>query len=305
MKSIASVLVFFFFGISAIAQESIDILSLSGQYGLPQEYNPQLSEKAQETVGLLNLRIPVVFSDKTIWYSDFSYTYSKVSNGLSLSGDIMNPIELHGLVLQTGLVQRIDETRAFQLLFVPRFMSDFKNPGRNAWQFGGVVLYEKKYSENLRLRFGAMYNGELAGPLLVPLVDVDWKFAPKWSITGLLPIYGKVNYKINDRTTTGISLFGLVTSYALSDEHYANDYMERTSVDITAFAKWKVMKNVFLEGRIGYALARDYTQYHKDESLDLKISIIKVGDNRGEPINPVFNDGPIINARLVYSLPIN
>lgn len=305
MKLIASVLMFLWIGTMAIAQESIDILSLSGQYGLPQEYNPQLSEKAHETVGLVSLKLPVVFSNKTIWYSDIAYTYSKVTNGLSLSETVMNPIELHGLVLQTGLVQRIDETRAFQLLFVPRFMSDFKNPGSDAWQFGGVALYEKKYSENLRLRFGVMYNGELAGPLIVPLVDVDWKFAPRWSITGLLPIYGKVNYKLNDRTTTGISLFGLVTSYALSDEHYANDYMERTSIDITAFAKWNMMKNLFLEGRVGYALARNYKQYHKGETVDLKISIIKIGDDRGEPLNPIFNDGPIINARLVYSLPIN
>ena len=125
MKLIASVLVFILVGTLAVAQESIDIISISGQYGLPQEYNPQLSEKAQETVGLLNLRIPVVFSEKTIWYSDFTYTYSHITNGLSLSEIIANPVELHGLVLQTGLVQRIDETRAFQLLFVPRFMSDF------------------------------------------------------------------------------------------------------------------------------------------------------------------------------------
>ncbi len=304
MKSIFSVLMFLWGWTAAIAQETIDILSISGQYGLPQEYNPQLSEKAQETVGLLNLRIPVVFSDRTIWYSDFTYTYSSVTNGLTLAGDIANPIELHGLVLQTGLVQRIDETRAFQLLFVPRFMSDFKNPGSDAWQFGGVALYEKKYSDNLRMRFGVMYNGEMAGPLIVPLVDVDWKFAPKWSITGLLPVFGKVNYKLSDRTTTGVSFFGLVTSYALSDEQYANDYMERTSIDITAFAKWNVIKNVFLEGRIGYAFARNYKQYHKDEMVDLKISIFKIGDDRETPINPIFNDGPIINARLVYSLPI-
>ena len=66
-----------------------------------------------------------------------------------------------------------------------------------------------------------------------------------------------------------------------------------------------MMKNLFLEGRVGYALARNYKQYHKGETVDLKISIIKIGDDRGEPLNPIFNDGPIINARLVYSLPIN
>src|SRR5690606_11136439 len=123
--------------------------------------------------------------------------------------------------------------------------------------------FENRFNENLWMRFGVLYNQEMSGPLLVRLVDIDWQFAPRWSITGLLPIYGKVNYKLNERTTTGFSLFGLVTSYALSEPAYSSDYMERTSIDLTLFAKWNVAVNVFLEGRMGYARARRYKQYHK------------------------------------------
>ncbi len=291
-------------GISAKAQNSIDLVTLSGRLGLPSAYDPKLPEKATEYGGLLNVKIPLVLSDKTIWYSNFSYTYSSVRNGVDLPSEIINPIKLHGLVLQTGLVQRIDEKRAFQLLFVPRFMSDFVNTGKDSWQFGAIGLYENRFGDNLLMRFGVLYNQEMSGPLIVPLIDVDWKFASRWSITGLIPIYGKVNYELSERTTLGFSLFGLVTSYALSDVNYDTDYMERTSIDLALFAKWNVAGNIFLEGRLGYALARKYKQYDRSEKVDLKISILKIGDNRGEPINPVFQDGAIAELRLVYSIPI-
>lgn len=289
---------------NVVGQKSIDLFTLSGRLGLPSDYDPALTKKARESAALINLKIPIVFSEKTIWYSNFSYTYSKVTNGLDLLPDVMNPIELHGLVLQTGIVQRINEKKAFQLLFVPRFMSDFVNPGNDAWQFGAVGLFENKFGKNLLMRFGILYNQEMSGPLVVPLIDIDWNFAPRWSISGLIPIYGKVNYELTERLTTGFSLFGLVTSYALSDPDYDTDYMERTSIDLALFAKWNLVGNIFLEGRIGYALARNFKQYDTSEKVDLKISIFKIGDNRGEPVNPVFNDGAIAELRFVYSLPI-
>ena len=304
MRSILLVFLSFLCGFLANCQNSIDLVTISGRLGLPSAYDPDLPKKARESGGLLNLKIPIVFSEKTIWYSNFSYTYSGVTNGLSLPAEIVNPINLHGLVLQTGLVQRIDEKRAFQLLLVPRFMSDMVNPGSDAWQFGAIGLFENRFNKNLLMRFGVLYNQEMSGPLLVPLIDFDWQISPRWSITGLLPIYGKINYKISERTTTGFSLFGLVTSYALSNPDYSNDYIERTSIDLTLFAKWNVGGNIFLEGRLGYALARTYKQYNQSEKVDLKISILKFGDNRGEPVNPVFQDGGIAELRLVYALPI-
>ena len=295
----------FSFGITwAYSQNSIDLLTLSGKYGFPSSYEPAQPSKATESEVLANIKIPIVFNDKTIWYSNFTYTYMHVGNSLDLGNEIANPINLNGFVLQTGLVQRIDEKRAFQLLFVPRFMSDMVNPGSDAWQFGAIGLFENRFNKNLLMRFGVLYNQEMSGPLLVPLVDIDWQITPRWSITGLLPIYGKVNYKISERTTTGFSLFGLVTSYALSDPDYSMDYMERTSIDLSLFAKWKMVGNIYLEGRFGYALARRYNQYNKDQTIDLKVSILKFGDDRGEPVNPVFNDGLIANLRLVYSLSI-
>jgi hypothetical protein len=96
----------------------------------------------------------------------------------------------------------------------------------------------------------------------------------------------------------------LITSYALHGPDYAGDYMERTSIDICGFSRYKLAGNWFLEGRLGYALGRNYEQYHADQKIDFRLSIIKFGDTRGEPQNVTFSDGPIAELRLVYALPL-
>ena len=289
------------------AQNTIDLLTISGRYGFPKAFDaPYQNEKATETGAMVNLKIPVKLSEKTIWFNNFTYTYSAVNNAFaSKPGDaVMSPIGLNALILQTGLVQRIDDRRAFQLLFVPRYMTDFVSPTSKAWQLGAIALYEQKFNEKLTMRFGAMYNQELGGPLLVPLVDVNWQINSRWSVSGLAPIYLKVNYKVSERFVAGFSHFGLITSYELSDPNYLGDYMERTSIDLTLFGRWKMVGNWHLEGRIGYAIGRNYAQYAAEDQVDLRISLIKIGDNRGEPLNVAFADGPIASLRLVYSLPL-
>ncbi len=290
---------------SLTAQESIDLLTVTGRYGLPQPHNHSVPGEATESGLLVNAKVPVVLSEKTIWFSNLSYTFSQVNHETGIDGFNIPSTKLHGFILQTGLVQRLDEKRAFQLLFVPRFMSDFVNPGSDAWQFGAVGLYEHRFSEKFRLRAGAMFNQEMSGPLLVPLVDVLWQMGERWNLSGLLPIYGKLNYKVSDRFSTGIAYFGLITSYALSESYNRHTYMERTSIDFTLFGRLKAYGNIYIEGRLGYALDRNYEQYHKNENIDLRVSILKLGDHRGEPKNITFRDGPIAELRLVYNLPID
>lgn len=291
-------------GATAFAQESIDLISVSGRYAVPTAYH-DIPGQATESGMMTNIKLPLEFSEKSIWFSNMTYTYSQVDHRPAAEGVDILETALHGFILQTGLVQRLDEKRAFQLLFVPRYMSDMQTPGADAWQFGAIGLYEHRFNEKLRLRFGAMYNQEMSGPLLVPLIDVLWQMSDRWSITGLLPIYGKVKYQASERFSAGLAYFGLITSYALSEPFAGDTYMERTSIDFSLFGRWKAMGNIHLEGRVGYAIDRNYEQYYNSENIDLRVSILKIGDNRGEPLNVSFRDGPMAELRLVYNLPLD
>jgi len=296
-------LFFTLISISVFSQQSIDLLTISGRYGTPQPFVDNEPGKATEISTLTNIKIPIVLSEKIIWYSQLTHVYSNVDMNRTFPSDIMSPISVHGFMFQTGIVKKIDDTRAIQLLIAPRFMTDFNNINGRSIQMGGIALFEKRFKPNLMMRFGVMYNQELSGPLFVPLVHLDWVITDKWSISGLLPIYAKIKYKVNENISTGISFFGLITSYQLGDPHYSGDYMERTSLDLTAFSRVRIAGNLHIEGRVGYAIGRTYAQYEGDQKIDFRISILKFGDNRVVK-NIKFEDGMIINLRLVYNMPL-
>ncbi|MEN8187089.1 MAG: DUF6268 family outer membrane beta-barrel protein [Bacteroidota bacterium] len=119
--------------------------------------------------------------------------------------------------------------------------------------------------------YGAMYNQELFGPYLTPLININWQLSNRLSITGLLPIYAKVKYKINDRFTAGISHFGLITTYKLGDSEYEGDYIERKSIDETLFGRYRITGNLYLEGRFGHTFGRSYTQYEADQKVGFSL----------------------------------
>jgi hypothetical protein len=303
-KSVISITLLLFTSlIPLFSQESIDLLTVEGRYGFPQSYEHTFDGKATEITSMINLKAPVVFSDKNIWYNDLTYNYFAINNDITMPDRMANPIRLHGFILQTGLVHRFSTSSAIQVLFAPRYMTDFQGSGLSRWQFGGIFMYEKIFHDNLMMRFGALYNQELGGPFMVPLVYVDWRFAGRWSLTGMLPIYAKLKYQASDNLSTGLAFFGLITSYKLGGEGYAGDYMERTSIDPSLFARLRVAGNLHLEGRLGYAIDRKYEQYAADQTVPFRISIIKFGDNR-VPENITFNSGMFVSLRLVYNMPL-
>jgi hypothetical protein len=287
------------------AQSSIDLFTISGFYGSPAAYEKPLDGEATESGMLLNLKIPVVCNTKTTWYNDFTYTQHSVKTDLDPEpSDMITSMKLHAFIFQTGIVRKIDEQNGFQLLFVPRYTTDFQGSDRKHWQLGAVGLYEHRFSQRLLMRFGVLYNGELFGPLLVPLIFIDWQLSNRWSITGLLPINLKVNYKITERFSTGINHFGFITTYQINEAEFKGDYIERNSIDESLFVRWKMVGNLHIEARFGYSLNRVYAQYKEDQKMDLRLSLVGFGDDRVQE-NVNFNSGPITSLRLVYNLPLN
>ena len=286
---------------SMLSQENLDIITLSGRYGFPQSYDSIYESKAKEYGAMLAVVAPIEISDKTIWYNSLNYFYWHVTNEDSTPNSIANPIDLHGIILRTGLYQKIENDRGIQIILAPRFMSDFQNVNSHHFQLGGIFLYEKKYSEVLKVGFGAMYNQEFFGPYLVPLIQLNWKISEDWSIDGLLPIYVKIKYDINEKFNVGFSHFGLTTTYRLGDPNYNGDYMERKSIDETIFGRYNLGGNIFIEGRFGYSLGRSYAQYEADQKVAFSLPLISFGDDRVQK-NISFHDGLIASLRFVYSI---
>ena len=303
MRFFTFLVLVFFVSASSIGQETLDVLTLSGRYGFPQSYDSIYKSKAKEYGAMASLVAPIKMNEKSIWYNSVNYFYFHVGNDEDTPPEIMNPIDVHGIILRTGLYQKFSRDRAIQVFFAPRLMTDFKNVNADHFQMGALVLYEKRFREGLKMGFGAMYNQEFFGPNLVPLVNVDWQISEKWSMAGLFPIYGKVKYKVNERLSAGWSHFGLITTYRLGDPAYEGDYLERKSIDESLFARYQLVGNIYMEGRFGYALGRSYAQYESDQKVDFTIPLVSFGDNRQQK-NISFHDGLIASIRFIYNVPI-
>jgi hypothetical protein len=287
------------------AQETLDIITVSGHFGTPQPFEAQSPHSGETTErgAMVNLVVPIVLNEKQIWYNSVNYMQWNVNNNIDMAVNIANPINVHGIILRTGLIQKLSNGNSIQALFIPRLMSDFKNIGKKHFQFGGTFIYEKVYHEKLKIGYGVLYNQETFGPNVVPLVNLEWKISERWSMSGLLPIYSKIKFKVNEKLNLGIHHFGLITSYRLGEEAYQNDYIERKSIDLGLFARYNIFGGIHIEGRYGYSFGRSYNQYNEDDKITLAMPLTTIGDNRNQ-INESanFNNGAYAHVRLVYAV---
>ena len=296
------ILLFFlvFTGAAVFAQNSIDLFTIATQYGFPSDYEAPLDGQGQETVYNLNAKLPIPMGENDVWYNNLSYYNFRVNSDGEIPEAMASPLNLHAIILQTGLYHKFSEDKGFMLLLMPRLMSDFD--GGSSVQPGAIALYEKRFHDRLLMRFGVSYNQELFGPFFVPLVFLNWQFGDDWSIEGLLPIYMKVKKQINENFSVGFHEFALVMTFPLNEENN-NDYIERNAIELSLFARHRVAGNVHAEVRAGYSLSRDYGQYADGQMVDWGIPTVRVNDER-PLLNVPFNDGPFVSARLVYNLPL-
>ncbi|MCK4750540.1 MAG: hypothetical protein KAT15_25960, partial [Bacteroidales bacterium] len=248
MRHLTLLLIITGLSVTLTAQQTLDILTISGRYGLPQDYKDTYTGQATESGTYIGITAGIPISDRTIIPININHFYFNVQGDPAIPDGIINPIILNGFILRTGLRQKLANGDAIQILFAPRFMTDFKNVDGNSFQFGGVVMYQKRFHERLSMGFGAMFHQELFGPYLVPLVDINWKVSDRWSIAGMLPITARISYQVNDNLATGFYHSGLSTTYYLGDEAYAGDYIERLCIDLSLFGRQRLFGNFYLEG---------------------------------------------------------
>ncbi len=297
------VIVVFGFGLQAQDRGTRDIVSLSGRYGLPQEYKNTYEGKATETGMLNSLTVGFKLAPRTMFAINVNHFYFNVKDEAEMPAGIVSPINVHGIILRTGIVQEFNNGGELRLLLAPRLMSDFQNLDGNSFQIGGIASYQNDINTRMKLGFGAIYNQELFGPYMVPLFLVDWQASERWFIEGMIPVTLKVHYRVNEGLDVGFNHFGLMTSFYLGDEDYAGDYIERQSIDLSLFARQRLYKNFFIEGMVGRALGRSYTQYAGDQTVSFAIPLVKFGDDRTAK-NVTFKDGMIFTLKLIFNMKV-
>jgi len=284
---------------------TVDILSLSGRYGLPTGYKEDLigipSAEFTESGILNSLTAGFKLAPRTTFGINVNHFYFNVKDDAFQHDGIASPINVHGIILRTGIVQKVGDAGTLQLLLAPRLMSDFKNMDGNSFQLGALASYAKASSEDFTWGVGGIYNQELFGPYFLPIFLLNWQVSEKWYIEGMIPVTAKVHYRVNEGLDVGFNHFGLTTTYALDHENYAGDYIERFSVDLSLFARQRLFGIFYVEAMAGRTFGRSYKQFAGDDKIDFGIPLVNFGDNRVAK-NQTFKDGMIFTLKLIINM---
>jgi hypothetical protein len=294
--------------LTATSQETIDILSLTGRYGLPGDYkDAAYGGQATEWGSINTFQAGFNLARNTMFIINLNHFYFNLQGEPepAFPAEVANPVIVNGIILRTGIRQYFSDGRQLQVLVMPRLMSDFRNLDGNSFMLGAAAIYKKTYRDELSVGFGAVYNTELFGPYLVPVLDLYWQFAEKWRIWGMIPITARVEYDVSEDMMVGFNHFGLITTYALGDEAYQGDYLERQSIDLSLFVRHRLFGGLHVEAMAGRALGRKYRQFEGDQKVDFGIPLITFGDERVlKNEYAAFDDGFIFTLKLIYNMAI-
>lgn len=225
---------------------------------------------------------------------------------LGFSGSIgMLPLEngtmlnIGSACMQLGLIRKHSEHSSMQAVLLPRFNSGLKKFSKGAFQLGGIVLFTRKKTGKLKLKYGMYYNRECFGNFLVPMLGLDWRPSSKLQVYGVLPMNATAAYKVCPVISAGVNFTGIISSYALDNSRY----LHKASNELWLFADGYLTDHLVVQVRAGRSLGRSYRTYASGDKIGLGISALKFGDDRVKAIDDI-DDAFLMQASFIYRVAV-
>ena len=245
------------------AQDYVDLGQLGYRYSFKTSSN---DDTARSVAGArINLLLPLKLSEKTYLLPGFRYWQYNIEPGENLKW----------YLFQLGIQTQLNEQWNLQIL--PLIRTGVFNGGSfsDGFQFGLLASATKHIRDNLSLGFGVYTNHELFGQLFTPFMTIDWQITERWRLFGSFPMFNTLSYSINKRWNAGINFIGLVTTFSSGET-----YIERQSLDFSAFLEYYVTPRIVAQARLGYPVGRRFEEYKTGDKVDFTLSLIRFGENR-------------------------
>ena len=201
-----------------------------------------------------------------------------------------------------GISTKFNNRWSGNLVLLPKISSDLtQSISSDDWQFGFFAMMKYKKHRGLQYKVGLYYNGEIFGPLFVPILGLYYQSKDKkYEVNLSLPLLADANMRIGDKTRLGINFFGIVRTFNLNPNTYGTPaYLTKITNEPHAYLQFRLGQNLLLETMLGYSVARSYRVYQNQDQLDFAISALRFGDDRS-PLNTDFSDGLLFRARFTY-----
>jgi hypothetical protein len=286
-------------GYSAVpcAQQYVDLARI---YALSTPEIPFDSSAASTRLYEYNadVTLPITVSDRVVFMTGTTAEGFRAR----LDDSSQESASAKGLLVKLGCSVQHSERFRMTYLFLPRYSGDGGKWQRNDMQWGGLAMGKWKKSDSWTWQFGAMYNSELFGPFVVPLLGFyAHKPQSRWEANFMLPASADVNFAVSPKFRVGSSFVSAVRSYFLNDIQYTSTdaYWVKSTNELYGYVQWEPAKGLILQGRVGFSVARRFSLYELGDQVDWALMAIKFGDDRTR-LNTLFADSPILQLRLIY-----
>ena len=248
-------------------------------------------------------KLPIVIDDNNVVIVGLEYQHTTINANDPLFWNY----RFSSSMLQLGWEHKWNDKSKMLFMAIPRFNSNYTDVDISHFQIGGIALGTTKRSENFDWKYGLYYNGELFGPMIVPIFGFNWKINEKLRLKLAAPLNFEFAYMPSERLRTGVRFDGVNASYKYHTT-FSSGYIDKADNNIWAFGEFNFGANVWFHLKAGYSIIRKYRYFAEGDKMGLKLGPVNVGDTRfwGSPLdNPVFfKNGFSFEARLIYRLPI-
>lgn len=286
------------FHLSVFGQKQIDIFQ--SYYRISPGNQSSFAENVNYQQFGGELKIPVVLKNSDALIFGFEY------NNLSIQSrfkETSTKEVLHESKFFAGIKHNWNSKWSTLALYVSKLNGDYKQINKSSLQHGALILNSFSKTENFELKFGAYYNAELFGPMLVPLLGWNWKINDNWRFKGIVPVNLEVIYS-RPKSNYGLLFIGKNASFFKQNLNGPSTYIDMADNNAWIYAEFNIAKNFYVHFRAGHSVLRKFRYFDDGQQMSLKVGPANVGDNRPES-NLLFKDGLSFESKLIFRLPTN
>lgn len=258
------------------------------------KYEPYRTSSIFNQSGKVLFGLPIYKSGKSHYILSPEYRFFSTETNEFLSTQFLNQISFR-FVWQ----YKLENNWRIQWLAVPVVTSPFTD--KTGFIFNNVFKFNKTNSV-FGYSFGIAYSLRYKNNIISPIVGFTWNPSNDWNLVGRVPIYIRIQHRLNPDLFVGAELSGNGISSLSTSSDYDFVWLHERNVGL--FADWKLYKKWWLSATIGYSLNRTIKTYNLPDKNIWTIKTI-FGEPGTEPISQLLEKGLIINVGVKYKFSSN
>jgi Domain of unknown function (DUF6268) len=267
-----------------------------GLFNLSYSYTKLKSADTSKNVKTLDsyLTLPLLQNDHSQLFGTIAYRKVWLDN---FGNDY--PSQVYGTSVRMAYQTNLNENRQLRIFAQLGIYSDYKNVSSNDWRYTTGLEYIMQKPDDYRFGFGIAYAKQFYGNQIIPLIEFDKQLSERWKIDGIFPVNPKLEYKINNRSSTGIELNIDVNTYRFNSADNEGQYLKTSGYNFSLLYKYKIFKNWSINAKVGASANQQFGIYNQSDNSTWTLIAIPLGKSP-EPVETFRNSALTGQIGLAY-----